>query len=451
MDAETVQRFIEGMKYESSGRGPPEGFPRLPDVPAALHRPCVPQLESDLNVAPKLALCLPRDDFRSPAASCCGGNRHAHLDRARQGQRVRAFYTPAGTGEGRWSNSLRQSRRLVCGYHGWTYSLDGTLVNLRDKRDFRVSTCRLRALTACAANDSPIGCSSTRIPKAEPLLEHTHRSSIFSAVPAGRWRFVAKESFDVKCNVKVLLAPSSKWYHLKSIHTGHGGPLPRPPRHHGSHCIATATPSWSRRIAVPIGRNPGTRGMRASRRPRSSPLTQSVLQLLSNWSHGDPTVFPSCCLAGRPTPACASNALFAPDGRRPPPELWKTRIAISIQPDEEPAIRSADPGVADVAGFLHTLSYQERRIYHCTRNSTAASGRADRIPAPLRVEPLLERFYENWSAAASDRIGAILVLGCNIPKLRVPHSVIAAAMLDMRPGGPPRTGARAICNWDEYP
>ena len=25
---------------------------------------------------------------------------------------------------------------LVCGYHGWTYTLDGKLVNLRDKRDF---------------------------------------------------------------------------------------------------------------------------------------------------------------------------------------------------------------------------------------------------------------------------------------------------------------------------
>jgi hypothetical protein len=34
MDSATVQRFIDGMKYEAERTGPPDGFPSMPDVPA---------------------------------------------------------------------------------------------------------------------------------------------------------------------------------------------------------------------------------------------------------------------------------------------------------------------------------------------------------------------------------------------------------------------------------
>jgi hypothetical protein len=39
------------------------------------------------------------------------------------------------------------------------------------------------------------------------------------------------------------------------------------------------------------------------------------------------------------------------------------------------------------------LSYQERRIYHWNEELDRRIGR-ERVPAQLRVEPLLERFYE---------------------------------------------------------
>jgi hydroxymethylglutaryl-CoA synthase len=47
-------------------------------------------------------------------------------------------------------------------------------------------------------------------------------------------------------------------------------------------------------------------------------------------------------------------------------------------------------------------------------------------------------------------LGAILGVGVHIPKLRLPHSVIAAAMAWANaPGRRLAHGARAICNWDE--
>ncbi len=33
MDAQTVQRFLDGMQYEANRTGPPESFPQLPDIP----------------------------------------------------------------------------------------------------------------------------------------------------------------------------------------------------------------------------------------------------------------------------------------------------------------------------------------------------------------------------------------------------------------------------------
>ena len=34
MDSATIERIREGMAFEASRKGPPDGFPRLPDIPA---------------------------------------------------------------------------------------------------------------------------------------------------------------------------------------------------------------------------------------------------------------------------------------------------------------------------------------------------------------------------------------------------------------------------------
>ena len=54
---------------------------------------------------------------------------------------------------------------LVCGFHGWTYDLNGKLINLRDKRDFvgLDMSCRKPGAGALR-NASATGSSSTRIP-----------------------------------------------------------------------------------------------------------------------------------------------------------------------------------------------------------------------------------------------------------------------------------------------
>jgi hypothetical protein len=88
---------------------------------------------------------------------------------------------------------------------------------------------------------------------------------------------------------------------------------------------------------------------------------------------------------------------FAPDwGGGPPPELWNTRIAnferildedLQFGPQIQESLMS--PGFRGIP-----LNYQERRIYHWHEELDRRIG-PDRIPPQFRVQPLLERYYEN--------------------------------------------------------
>src|SRR5260370_36743445 len=89
---------------------------------------------------------------------------------------IRAFYnacrhrggplvkTPCGKVDG-----------LVCGYHGWTYSLDGTLVNLRDKRDFPGLDMTSRALVGVRCRRVSNWGFFHAVGHADPLLHRTHQ------------------------------------------------------------------------------------------------------------------------------------------------------------------------------------------------------------------------------------------------------------------------------------
>jgi phenylpropionate dioxygenase-like ring-hydroxylating dioxygenase large terminal subunit len=149
MDTATVQRFIDGMKYESERTGPPDGFPSLPDVPAGRYTdPAFLKLESDLMWHRSWLYACHVDELPEPGSFLLWKKTGTPILIVRGKDNViRAFYntcrhrggplvkTPCGKVDG-----------LVCGYHGWTYALDGTLVNLRDKRDFPGLDMTSRAL-----------------------------------------------------------------------------------------------------------------------------------------------------------------------------------------------------------------------------------------------------------------------------------------------------------------
>jgi phenylpropionate dioxygenase-like ring-hydroxylating dioxygenase large terminal subunit len=289
---------------------------------------------------------------------------------------------------------------LVCGYHGWSYNLEGALINLRDKRDFPNLDMTQRSLIGVRCERFYNWIFINEDPDAQPLLEHTAPfAEYFKQFDPDCWRFVAQESFEVKCNVKVLLDAFLEVYHLKSIHQGtvdrfldHRGTTIALYRHgHSIMVTPNRRPEWQ---------DPGTRGMR---RIESATVISSRNNPSFNFYPNlvapiDPTGAPFLLFwPTSPNSMRIECHWFAPDwGGGPPPELWKTRIAnfdrildedLQFGPQIQESLMS--PGFRGMP-----LNYQERRIYHWHEELDRRIG-IDRVPEALRVKPLLQRYHEN--------------------------------------------------------
>lgn len=403
MDAKTVQRFLDGMKYESERSGPPPEFPQLPDIPAGRYTdPAFLALEHQylwrrswlyachIDELPERGSFLLLKSTGSPIILVRGKD-----------DVVRAFYN---TCRHRGAPLVKSEKGCLegfaCGYHGWTYTLDGRLINLRDKRDFVGLDTSARGLIGVRCERFYNWIFINEDPQAEPLEAHfAPFGEHFRQFQPHEWRFVTKESFDVKCNIKVLMDAFLEVYHLKSIHQStvdrfldhRGTTIALYRRGHSLMVTPNRRPDWV---------DPGTRGMRrietatvisAKNNPSFNfypnlvtPVDPSGAPFLLFWPTSDTTMRIEC-------------HWFAPDwGDGPPHELWPTRIANfdrilaeDLQFAEQIQESLMSPGFRGIP-----LNYQERRIYHWHEELDRRIG-PEKIPEHLRVKPMLEHMYEN--------------------------------------------------------
>ncbi|MBS0380350.1 MAG: aromatic ring-hydroxylating dioxygenase subunit alpha [Proteobacteria bacterium] len=403
MDQATVQRFLDGMKYEAGRTAPPPGFPQLPDIPAGRYTdPDFLALERAHVWKRSWLYAGHMDEFPKTGSYLFTRKTGSPIVVVRdKDDTVRAFYnTCRHRGGPLVKDASGCVPGFVCGYHGWTYALDGTLVNLRDKRDFVGLDPAQRSLV-------PVRCERfynwifiNEDPQAQPLAEHfAPFTQYFEQFQPATWRFVMQEGFDVKCNVKVLMDAFLEVYHLKSIHTNtvdrfldHRGTTIALYRNgHSLMVTPNRRPDWS---------DPGTRGMRrvetaseisAKNNPSFNffpnlvtPVDPTGAPFLLFWPTSDTTMRIEC-------------HWFAPDwGGGPRSPQWDVRIenfdrilAEDLQFAESIQQSLQSPGFKGIP-----LNYQERRIYHWHEELDRRIG-AERIPAALRVQPCLERYWEN--------------------------------------------------------
>jgi phenylpropionate dioxygenase-like ring-hydroxylating dioxygenase large terminal subunit len=391
------------MKYESERLGPPTGFPNLPDIPAGRYTdPEFLALEREHLWRTSWLYACHIDELPERGSYLLWKKTGTPILLVRgKDDTIRAFYnTCRHRGAPLVKNGCGRLDGFVCGYHGWTYGLDGKLVNLREKRDFPALDPSTRGLITVRCERFYNWVFINEDPQAAPLLEHTRPfHEYFRQFDPDCWRFVAHESFEVPCNVKVLLDAFLEVYHLKSIHQGtvdrfldyRGTTIALYRNGHSIMVTPNRRPDWQ---------DPGTRGMRriesatviSSKNNPSfnfypnlvAPVDPSGVPFLTFWPTSDRSMRIEC-------------DWFAPDwGGGAPPDLWKTRIAnfdrildedLQFAPQIQESLMS--PGFRGMP-----LSYQERRIYHWHEELDRRIGR-ERIPPGLRVAPLLETFYEN--------------------------------------------------------
>jgi choline monooxygenase len=287
-----------------------------------------------------------------------------------------------------------QDRGFVCGYHGWSYTLDGKLVAVRDKRDFPDFDFACRSLIPVACDrlggwifvnedDDP--------PELLPSLGALGRE--LEQFQPDNLTLVDSRGYDVGCNVKVLLDAFLEVYHLKSIHQQ---TVDRFLDYRGT--TITLWPGGHSRMTTPNRRpdwvDPGTVGM------PDIPTCTEIPRFNNVSYHIFPNIVMPPAATGMPMlvfwPRTASTMRiechwfsppYGPEGRSP---LWEKRIAnferilyedTQFAPQIQESLES--PGFKGLA-----LNYQERRIYHWHEELDRRIGQ-NRISSDLRVKPVL--------------------------------------------------------------
>lgn len=403
LDGPTVECWKARVAAERQRRSLPEGFPRLPELaPGRYSDPAFFELERDallrrgwtwaghVDQLPEPGSWYESDRSGSPILVVRG------LDGT-----VRAFYNtcrhrgaPVARG-----GSGTAAGSFTCGYHGWTYGLDGALQAVTDPRDFSgLDTARLGLVPVRCETFGPFVfvCED---PAAEPLARFVEPMARYLRhLPLESLRLVHRRTVEVTGNYKVVLENFLEAYHFRLLH--------QKTTHRIFDHTGTNVHLWRNGHSMMLSPHrragwidPGAAGM-----PEMRGITDIERDFNASYS-----LFPNLILpfssTGVPGIAIWPLAIdrtrmevlwFAPmrDGERDP--LWETRIANFDRIVEED-VEFVAPIQASIAspGFRGVpLSYQERRIYHWHEALDRRIG-TERIPAALRVTPLLDDWTED--------------------------------------------------------
>ncbi len=400
MDATTTQSIKDSIVFETGRTAPPVGFPRLPDIPAARYvDPQFLELENQSLWKRSWLYAGHDSQISEPGSWFLTRNTGSPILVVRdlEGE-VRAFYnTCRHRGGPIVRQEAGQGRGFVCGYHGWSYALDGKLKSVRDKRDFVDLDFACRALISvrCEVLGGWIFINEDAeaaglIESLGPLADELQQFELDNLM------LVDLRGYDVACNVKLLLDVFLEVYHLKSIHQDTAD---RFLDHRGT--SITLWPHGHSRMTTPNRRpdwiDPGTRGM-----PEISSVTE--IPHCNNVSYN---IFPNLVMPPSATgipmlvfwPRSANSMRidchwFSP--KIPVQDLsplWAERIRnferilfedLKFAPQLQEFVES--PGFTGIP-----LNYQERRIYHWHEELDRRIG-VNCVPAEMRVE----RVLENW-------------------------------------------------------
>lgn len=400
MDAQSTARIKEGMTYEKERQGPPPGFPPLPPIPSARY---VDQAFNDLEFERlwkrSWVYAAHADELPNPGDFVLWTKLRSPIVIVRgKDDTIRAFYnTCRHRGAPLVKEDAGNRKRFVCGYHAWTYNLEGDLIGMRDQRDFPDldKSCYGLIEVKCETfgNWIFVNCD----PEAEPLKDAMGPVwDEMQQFQPDKIKLANKAEYRINCNVKVLLDAFLETYHLKSIHQD---TVDRFLDHEGT-TIELWDAGHSRMVTPnrrPDWQDPGTVGL---------PETETVGEIArdNNVSYN---IYPNIVCPPAPTgmpfivfwPESMNTMVlecvwFSPPwGDGPLPDVWDIRLKNFVRILEEdtqfaPQIQAS----VESDGFKGIpLSYQERRIYHWHEELDRRIG-AEHLTDKVAVEPLMQPF-----------------------------------------------------------
>ncbi len=395
MDAVTERRLFEGMQAEQTRKEPPRGFPELAVIPGARYTdPGFLALEMEHLWKKSWLYCLHEDELPRAGSFRLWRKTGSPIVVIRgKDNEIRAFYnTCRHRGAPLLEDDAGETKGFFCRYHGWTYDLEGKLTAVRERRDFPNFEPECFGLASVRCEKLGNWVFLNEDPDAPPLAEAmAPMPDHWKDMQLDSLRHIHSSSFDIACNVKVLLDAFLETYHLKSIHPQ---TVDRFLDSRGSHHVLYD--NGNSLMVTPHRRegweDPGAVGMPVidtapeifARQNASynfypnlvTPVAATGIPILTFWPKGAREM-------------TVDVHWFGPEGSQGH-ELWRTRISNFERILEEdtqfaPHIQES----VESAGFKGIyLSYQERRIYHWHEELDRRIG-PEHIPSDLRIEPLL--------------------------------------------------------------
>ena len=381
-----TQAYIDQMKrlmdWEASRKAPPEGFPRLPDMPAGRYT-SQEYYDLEQQYLWKKSWLFAAHIDEVPEPGCFMKWEQVGdpiiIVHGMDGE-MRAFYnTCRHRGAPVVTEEKGKAPRLMCGYHNWTYKTDGTLIGVTDKQDF--------------PPDFDLTCRSLIPVKCERLGNLIFVNFDEEAMPLKQWlgpvwdewkefrfdkiKLAARHSFDLKCNWKVAMEANMEVYHVPFIHPDTVAPL----------VAVDSPPNWQEIEGV------GEFGRTCT---QSYTMFPNWVSPLSNYFVPPLIFWPTSLNTTRIE--LVTMAMDWGDG--PAPDLW------TVPDASKPNGRNMSPIILEDTQFGEMiqksmesdgfksvpLSYQEARIYSFHQNCDKMIG-FNRVPGNLAVEQVIG---EEW-------------------------------------------------------
>ena len=405
MDPALVQRLRAEMHAEFARTAPPPGFPRFPDIPVGRYTDdAFYDLEREHLWPQAWVLAGRADDVANPGDYRTFDGLAAPVLLVRGADSVlRAFYN---TCQHRGAPVVRDqcgtARTLRCQYHSWTYDItDGTLLHVPDRRDFVDLDTSLRCLPTlrCEVWDGWVFVNQS--------LEAPTLADWLAPIPAqldglhgATLRTVARRSTVVACNWKITAEAFLEVYHFRHIHQRNGvtsldnrgatmGLLPNGASRmvtpfSSAACAAMGMATWDAWPDVFEAMVRGTSTAYSVFPNLITPVAMNGFPFITFWPLDRRTTRIEW------THYAAVGDDFDIDD--PPPE-WQARLARfdEIMDEDFANMAPMQRSIESPAMRGVPINYQERRIWHFHEQLDRMIGAA-RIPAHLRVEPLLSGY-----------------------------------------------------------
>lgn len=392
----SVERdLFAGMKAEQERQDAPPGWEQLPMIPGGRYTdPAFLELEMKHMWRKAWLYALHADELPKPGSFRMWRKTGAPIVIVRgKDSRIRAFYnTCRHRGAPLLEADQGETKGFFCRYHGWTYDLGGRLTMVREMRDFPGLDMDCLSLVEVRCEMFGNWVFVNEDPHARPLLD------CLGAIPhhwenlgVDRMRHVGSASFEVACNVKILLDAFFETYHLKSIHPqtvdrfldSRGAYIQLWKDGNSTMCTPHRHPNWKDPGAVGMLEVEGAEQIFKTQNPSYhffpnlvAPPSATGIPFLTFW----PKTHRSMVV---------DVHWFAPEGSQGH-ELWPTRMsnfARILEEDTQFAPRIQES--VESAGFKGMfVSYAERRMYHWHEELDRRIG-IENVPPELRIVPRL--------------------------------------------------------------